>query len=394
MLEREEYVLQLTPKVLNNLPLSYISVFMKSLLSTGQILSRVIGYWPGTRNPGNDSSLVLGGYDRNRMETQDFFTIDTSEECYICTNVTHLTFDGPNGTVDLFEGYEGPLAVIFEMAFPDIKLDTVIMNNLMRATGAEWNSTLGRLVYPSRPEGNITVTLQNNYTTTILNEEFFAPRPVLTENGTIGQDPDLYVALVGNGTLPGQPRLWGRPFLSMNYLIADWSRRQIHLSPAIRTRPAMYELGKELTPLCEPQNTTTNAIATSKSSSDNTAAIAGGVVGGIVGFGLILALGLFYFRRRKRAKGGPEDYVKPELDDAGVSAVMIDSRAKTLNELDSKPYIEIDSAVLQELDSARLAELNSAIPQELDSDPRGEITGFGKVTIPTFRTILFFDNRS
>jgi hypothetical protein len=268
------------------------------------------------------------------------------------------------------------------MAFPDIKLDTPIMENLQRATGAQWNSTLRRLVYPSRPEGNITVTLRNNYTTTIPNEELFLPRPVLLENGTFGEDPNQYLALVGNNTLAGEPRMFGRPFLSMNYFMADWSRLQIHLSPAIRERPSGFDFGIQLRPLCEAQNATTNATNVPSSATDtsnNTGAIAGGVVGGIVGLVLIIAVAILYSRRRRGTTVKLDDFAKPELEDTGVSPAMIDSCPKNLDELDSKAFAaEIDSASPQELPSA-LPELDFATPQEIDSDPRGEVTRQEKV---------------
>lgn len=345
--------------------MSATSVLMKAWKDSGQILSRVVGYWPGTRdNPPANATLVLGGYDAARGNPNLLVTMNlTDSDSEPLANVTKLEYNGPNGAVNLMEGYSDPFTVVFEMYAEHLQFVPQAYENLVKATGATFNASLNRPVYSKRPEGNIVVTLSNNFTTTIPNEEFFIKLPQLYDNGTIGEYPDTYTALIGNITTPGQPMLWGRPYLSMNYIIFDYSRNQMQLTPAQRTLTLNEGTGKQLRPICEPQNTTspTPTLVTSSSGggggSNHAGAIAGGVVGGIVGLALILGLAWSLLRRRRKTKNGNGFHDKPELENTEVAgaAMKKQSVATTVGgELDSGAYAEMDAgqSPKQELDSA------------------------------------------
>ncbi|KAF2104819.1 hypothetical protein NA57DRAFT_51619 [Rhizodiscina lignyota] len=354
--------------LINTIPLSSTSVILNALKESGQILSRVVGYWPGSRgSPPANASLVLGGYDASRANQNELaVTLKNPPGCPECTNVTRLSYNGPNGTVNLMEGYTDPFTIAFEMYAPTLQLVDQSYDNLAKATGGIYNETLGRLVYPSRPEGNITVTLANNYTTVIPTEEFFIPLPTLSDSGTIGENPDIYTALISNITTPGQPMLWGRPYLSMNYIVFDWSRTETSLYTARRVLSFNEGEGSQLYPVCEPQknspsNHTTGPQTSSGSShhSSHTGAIAGGVVGGVVGLALILALAFFLFRRHKRNNRQSAYKDKPELEDTQVSGMM--KKTGPSAELDGTEYNELPTTMPNELD-------NSTAVQEMEEN--------------------------
>lgn len=106
----------------------------------------------------------------------------------------------------------------------------------------------------------------------------------------------------------------GRTFLQEVYMIADYSRGQITLYPAVYPEG---DVPSNIIPICPPNSTTClDSISppSQKSTKLSTGAIVGGVIGGVTVV-LILGLGIIYLRRHRKTTPdytGPAEF-KPEL---------------------------------------------------------------------------------
>ncbi|KAF2093549.1 hypothetical protein NA57DRAFT_61254 [Rhizodiscina lignyota] len=336
----------------NTFPLTSDSVMFKSLVATGQVISHVVGYWPGSRGtpqgvlPQNapSSSLVLGGYDGSLVSGNTSTTISFNTDCSNCINITTLTYNDLSGSVNLLKDFNETFSMFPELTQPDLQLFQAPFEGLLKATNGTYNGTAGRIVYPARPPGNLTVTLSNGYTTVIPNEELFAPLVSLSENGSVIENQDTYIALAGNDTRSLPQAFWGRPYFSMNYAVLDFSRNQLILYPIYTDGIP----GQDLVPICDARNvssghnTTGNHTIGNHTGSNHTGAITGGVVGGVVGAALFLALVVFWLRKRRQARKKDTQGFgdKPELDGTQTARAL-----KT----DLEPRSELDSAAVQEL---------------------------------------------
>jgi hypothetical protein len=132
----------------------------------------------------------------------------------------------------------------------------------------------------------------------------------------------VLIAEVQNMTADGHVYNWGVPYLTINYLIADYARGQFQMAHAIRTNFENQGGGYELKAICDPALPVSTASASPTSSivptgtatssptplvhhgsSSDTGAIVGGVVGGVLGLILIVGgLGFLFYRSRQRKR--------------------------------------------------------------------------------------------
>lgn len=288
--------------------------------------SQAYGLWTGSRSIDHpvDGSLVLGGYDNTRFGSQsDLVTFPVQPDCAGCVQVTGLSYDTLNGSTNLFANASETLEVNLQPGSRVLSVTQDIFMRFANATNGTYDLSLENLRYPASdpPTGNLSVTLKNGYKTTIPAEELFVYPRLYNKTGYSISNNTVLIAEVANQTNDGFLLDWGIPYLTMNYFIADYARSQIQLAPAIRTDFANQGGGYLLQAICdpsEPTSTTTSSktatatapAMTSSSAtpappkSSNTGAIVGGVVGGVLGLILIVgALGLLFYRSRKR--GGP-----------------------------------------------------------------------------------------
>jgi hypothetical protein len=190
------------------------------------------------------------------------------------------------------------------------------------ATNGTYDLSLQNLIYPASdpPTGNLSVTLKNGYKTTIPTEDLFVYPRLYNTTGYQISNNTVLIPEVLNQTNNGYVLDWGIPYLTMNYLIADYARSQIQLAPAIRTDFANQGGGYLLQAICDPSEptstTTSSKTATATAppitssaaplpppKGSNTGAIVGGVVGGILGLILVVGvLALLFYRSRKHSR--------------------------------------------------------------------------------------------
>jgi hypothetical protein len=293
--------------------------------------------WTGTRNIENpvDGLLVIGGYDTARVQG-NLTTFNTFQNCATCLVVTNITYESVNGSTSLFSNSSETLEIDLEPFERSLELPQNIFDNFARASNAVFNASLGLLTYPraNPPDGNLSITLQNGYTTVIPSSELFSLSRLYDSDGFYSIiDPDRVIAEIGNYTDPKYVASWGIPFLTMNYMVVDYDKGTFQMAPAIRTDfgPGGGALIKTLcsgpttsaTPSPTPSKTAPPAITTSAApvtSTNHTGAIAGGVVGGVVGLALLAGL-LFFLLSRRRRRETPNSATRQEqMSEKGKSS--------------------------------------------------------------------------
>ena len=298
------------------LPLGSESDFLKIAVETGMIPSTVFGLWTGSRSTSNpvDGSLVLGGYDKTRYKGE-FTTFDSEPKCEFCVIITDLMYETEDKSVSLFSNASQTLQVALQPSTRVMYVPQNVWENFRDASGGIYDAGYLNYYAGNPPKGNISVTLQNGYKTTIPTEElFYYPRGYDDEGKYDVKNNTYQIGLFMNATNDGYVMDWGVPFLTMNYIIADYTRKQFKMAEAIRTDFTNQGGGYVLTASCDPTTaatataTGTNVPAATSSvapvteaKADHTKAIIGGVVGGILGLvALVGGLGFLFWRHRKR----------------------------------------------------------------------------------------------
>ncbi|KAJ9634794.1 hypothetical protein H2204_006027 [Knufia peltigerae] len=308
------------------LPLGTNSDLLKIAVDSGAIPSTVFGIWAGSRSINHpvDGAVVLGGYDTTRI-SGDLTTFKSQEKCEFCVLVTGIEYEDNTGNHNLFDNSSQTLQINLQSSERVLNVPQNVWENFQKASNGAYNETSGYLQYPTSnpPTGNVTVTLQNGYKTTIPTEElFYLPRQY-DDEGKYSIVNDTYlIPTIMNSTNDGYVMNWGMPFLTMNYIIGDYKRQQFKMAPAIRTDFKASGGGYSLQASCDPKVsvtasatssiTATGAIRGSSSTGsashgggggggNNTGAIVGGVVGGVLGLIAILGgLALLFYRSRRR----------------------------------------------------------------------------------------------
>jgi hypothetical protein len=235
--------------------------------------------------------------------------------------IADITWENTPGNItSIFPSGTTKLLGNLEPFFDTIYLPSEVYNIFQSASNATYNDTLGKLVYDalSIPTGTMTVTLSNGYKTQISGSDLFDYPQDYDETGNeYVTNWNLVTAKVEPYYQYPQYWLWiGVPFMTMNYVVADFEEKTWMMAPAARD-----DFGQKtaltLTQLCTPAHTSTPPPPHAQSpSQSNTAAIAGGVGGGVGGLLLIsglIALILFWRRRKRRAVAqGYQGYQQPD----------------------------------------------------------------------------------
>jgi hypothetical protein len=311
------------------MPLGPGSDFLKLSVETNSTPSEVFGLWTGSRSIDFpvDGSVVPGGYDTTRINGT-LTTFDSQDDCPMCVIITGLSYQDDNGTTNLFSNSSESLQVNLNPSQRVLYVPQGVWDNLKTATNGYYNASYLSYASNAVPTGNVTVTLQNGYKTVIPAEElFYYPRGYNDQGQYTVIDNTYQISTIINTTNDGYVLDWGIPYMTMNYIIADYKRSQFQMAPAIRTDFDNIGGGYVLKASCDPttkatpaptsNGTASAATATAASShhSSNVGPIVGGVVGGILGLILIvggLAL-LFYRSRRRRNALATGEHGNPEM---------------------------------------------------------------------------------
>ncbi|KAJ9603396.1 hypothetical protein H2200_012174 [Cladophialophora chaetospira] len=305
------------------LPLGSGSDFLRIAVETNSTPSTVFGMWTGSRSIEHpvDGSLVIGGYDTTRINGT-LTTFDSQDDCEMCVIITALSYQDGTATTNLFSNSSESLQVNLNPSQRVLNVPQGVWDNFKTATGGYYNASYLSYAANAVPTGNVTVTLQNGYKTIIPAEElFYYPRKFNDEGQYDILDNTYQISTLINTTNDGYVLDWGIPYMTMNYIIADYKRSQFQMAPAIRTDFDNIGGGYALKASCDPTTkatpaptgtatpATTTPAGGSGHSSSNVGPIVGGVVGGVLGLILIcggLALLFYRSRRRKNALLGGE----------------------------------------------------------------------------------------
>ncbi|KIV91552.1 hypothetical protein PV10_06080 [Exophiala mesophila] len=295
------------------LPLGWGSDFLELAVEQGLIPSTVFGLWTGSRSTSHpvDGSIVLGGYDTTRIKGE-LTTFDALEDCETCTTITDLVYSTEDGEFSLFSNDSEALQIHLQPADRVLEVPQNVWELFQEHSGGIYDD--GYLTYAEAnpPKGNLSVTLQNGYKTVIPTEElFYYPRGYNDEGRYDVINNTYQIGLLANRTNNGYVFSWGIPYLTMNYLIADYKRGEFKMAPAIRTDFSNQGGGYALKASCDP--TTSTAVSTavpsssstgtssSESNGPSTGTIVGAAVGGILGLVAIAGgIGFFLWRRRRQ----------------------------------------------------------------------------------------------
>lgn len=316
------------------LPLGWGSDFLEQAVDSGSVPSSVFGLWTGSRSTSSpiDGALVLGGYDTSRVKGE-LTTFNARETCEMCAVITALSWESETGSHNLFSNSSESLQINLQPSERYLYMPQSVFDKFQNATDGVWLDPY--LGYVSLPTGNLSVTLQNGYQTTIPAEELFMNPRGYNDSGLYEIIDNSYlISTVINTTNTGYVLDWGIPYLTMNYIIGDYKRQQFKMAPAIRTDFSKQGGGYALKASCDPTTSVASPTNTAASSgtagvagvagttaptpeskphhkANHTGAIVGGVVGGVLGLILIVGgLALLFYRSRRRrnaaaAAGGP-----------------------------------------------------------------------------------------
>ncbi|KAK1830852.1 aspartic peptidase domain-containing protein [Podospora conica] len=336
---------------LHALGLGSNSTYLNALVQAGKIPSRVWSLFWGrmwTDVGAMDGSLVLGGYDREKVIGRNFTQpLDYSEEtgCWTGMKVTvnnllvnfrngsdfsimprnsavqccivpqrQLLLEAPSGIVDAFES-------------------ATQMKNIGSSFGLHWSA---RLYNSSFFDGELSFLLSNGLQVRVPNSQFLTPFVEVVRNGSRVVDRSKRELLM-NG-LADQPATLGRYFFTSAYLMVDhdaktftmWQANPSTKSSLVAVSSKADGCGEGGTGAGTGSGTGTAANPSSTGTGEsapqetptNIGAIAGGIAGGVVVLAIIAAV-LLMRRRRKRAdpppasstegaSDSPEVYYKPQ----------------------------------------------------------------------------------
>jgi hypothetical protein len=303
------------------LPLGTNSSFLRATVKGGVAPSTAFGLWSGSRSLAPvDGLLVIGGYDAARVDG-DFveFPIkqwNPQQTCPLQVTITDIAYSGQS----LFANSTETIVACVEPSTQRNVFTQDITFAFANATGQNSSFYKG-MTYPASnpPTGNMTITLNNNYTTTIPSNELF--------NLLRGSDPNGRYAVINNTVVEAGvgdnrkadpntivPTLGGL-FLTFNYLIVDYDQSTFKLAPAVKSSVSVGSpnLKTLCTPTASPKSGSValvtcivkpllseRALISGFNRSSHAGAIAGGVVGGVVGLAAIAVLAIIFYRRHHK----------------------------------------------------------------------------------------------
>lgn len=290
------------------LPLGQNSSFLAAVTESNLAPSKAWGLWAGDRSLSPaDGALTIGGYDPARV-AGNFTTFPLGnwtlqQPCPLQVTVSSIMYNQPNGSTELLTS-ENMVACI-EPFQDHLTFTPDVVQNFANVTG--YNSSYGGLTYPTAqaPDGNLTITLENNYSTVVPNSELVALKRGSDQlghyaiiNSSIVETEIEYNAQSDPTTV--QPTLGGI-YLTFNYLVVDYESGQFQLAPAVQANQPT--ISQAIKAICTQTPTPTpSSSPIPKNTSSNTGAIVGGTIGGVAGLAIIGVLAFLLRRHRQRQR--------------------------------------------------------------------------------------------
>ena len=262
--------------------------------------SQAWGLWAGDRSLSPaDGALIIGGYDPSRV-VGNFTTFPLGnwtlqQPCPLQVTINSIMYNQPNGSSELLTS-ENMVACI-EPFQEHLTFTPDVVGKFAYVTG--YNPSNSGLTYPAsqKPDGNLTISLDNNYTTTVPNSKLFNLQRgsdqfghyTVTNSSVV--DTDI-VYNVQSDPATVQPTLGGL-YLTFNYLVVDYESGQFQLAPALQgTQPTSSQA---IEAICTP---TASTATSPQNNSSKTGAIVGGTVGGVAGLAIMGVLVVLYRHRQ------------------------------------------------------------------------------------------------
>ncbi|CBX96094.1 hypothetical protein LEMA_P032460.1 [Plenodomus lingam JN3] len=300
------------PNSRGTLPLGVNSTFLNHLVDSGQASSRTYGLWVGSESElaPQDGLLVVGGYDESRLKSPGT-TFPMFADCPTCAVLTAITYDAGGESTTLFSAATDTLIVNLDPYSSDLQLPPKMLDIFagLEKT-AVWNETSRRFELPATtaPTGTITVTLSDmgaplkdaskpsvaTYKSVIpATELFHRPRAYNAAGVYEVSNATVYNMAMTNQTTTAKYATLGLPFFTQNYLIVDPDALHFQLAPAVVAPADPKGADAKLKQVCR--------VLPGPKPKSQIAALAGAVVGAIIGTLLVVALFLFLRRRRRNA---------------------------------------------------------------------------------------------
>ncbi|KAL2131438.1 hypothetical protein VTI74DRAFT_5107 [Chaetomium olivicolor] len=306
---------------LHPLGLGSNSTYLNALAAAKMIPSRVWSIfwgrmWTGSATTDMDGSIVLGGYDKEKVIGRNFTQpLDYSEEtgCWTGMKVTVSDFivNFKNGTdVSLMPRNSAVTVCIVPQRQLLWEAPAGIIGNFEVATGMiERNMSFGlhrdaRVVNMSNVQtifdGDVTFLLSSGMQVRVPNNQFIVPAVDFDSNGsrTVNKSQkEILMSPVGSN-----PATLGRYFFTSAYLMVD------HDAGTFTLWQANPSTKSTLTPViskasdggCKVETDDGDGAGASSSSSVNKGVIAGAAVGGAAVLAGLAALIVFLLRRKKK----------------------------------------------------------------------------------------------
>jgi hypothetical protein len=296
------------------------SSVLKVLRYVNAVPSRFMGIFMGSRSQSQpiDGHLIIGGYDRSRVKGPfKNFTMNAGNLGILCplqVGIRNIQVTSLNGTssTSLMADVGSIVPACIDPLQNEFTLTQAMYTRWASFTQHSSNFTTPTTIndpstnlqlYPMANEpliGNITITLDNGYTTTIPHYELVSQQRGTDSEGKYAViNSSVLMAAVGTGATDyGQDiPLLGGVYLSQNYLTVDYDSGSFGLAPANTAASTLMDVVS----ICSNSSaSSTQTSSTSPDSSNSSSTNVGAIVGGVVGGVLILAIiALIIFLRRR-----------------------------------------------------------------------------------------------
>ena len=302
--------------------------------------SQAWGLWAGDRSLSPaDGALTIGGYEASRvagnLTTFPLGDWAIQKPCPLQVTINRIIYTRPNGTSDVLNA--ASIVACIDPFQDRFTFPKDVYQKFANITSH--NTSYPALTYPTNgaPDGNLTIILDNNYTTVVPNPELVAldrgsdqfGHYVITNSSIV--DADI------SNTAQTDPNtaqaVLGALYLTFNYLVVDYESDLFQLAPAVPANQPT--ISQALKSICTqiPTNASVPSVLPAPAphrDSGRIGAIVGGTVGGVAGIAIMALLLLFIRRFLLRRKAQRSSVVQNHAP--GFSAPIA---SPTLTELDS-----------------------------------------------------------